>query len=152
MLHCVFLRKPHPKFHTHFWRPFCPWRPDQVEIKHTNRAALCLYHLNSWCVGSCKHRENFQFHHHRIRIFLTLLFSFSKISLSLWQKLESKPNTMVEFEIVRYRFMKVNGSGVTKINVVGKYFSTYKCKDVSIPSDYSFKLIACFESILKFRS
>ena len=40
---------------------------------------------------------------------------------------------MVEFEIVRYQFMKVNGSGATKINVVGKYFSTYKCKDVSIP-------------------
>ena len=40
---------------------------------------------------------------------------------------------MVEFEIVRYQLMKVNGSGATKINVVGKYFSTYKCKDVSIP-------------------
>ena len=96
-------------------------------------SVLCLYYLNSWCVGSCKHRENFQFHHHRIRIFLTLLFSFSKISLSLWQKLEPKPNTTVEFEIVRYQFMKVNGSGATKINVVGKYFLTYKCKDVSIP-------------------
>ena len=73
---CLFLRKPHPKFHTHFWRPSCPWRPDQVEIKHTSRAALCLYYLNSWCVGSLEHRENFQFH--RTRIFLTLIDPFFK--------------------------------------------------------------------------
>ena len=84
---CLFLRKPHPKFHTYFWRPSCPWRPDQVEIKHTSRAALCLYHLNFWCVGSRKHRENFQFHHHRIRIFLTLFILFFKnLSLILAKK------------------------------------------------------------------
>ena len=66
---CLFLRKPHQKFHTHFWWPSYPWRPYQVEIKHTSRAALCLYYPNSWCVGSRKHRENFQFHCHRTRIF-----------------------------------------------------------------------------------
>jgi len=76
---CLFLRNPHPKFHTHFWRPSCPWRPDQVEIKHTSRAALCLYYLNSWCVGSHKHSENFQFQYHRTRIFLTLIILFFKI-------------------------------------------------------------------------
>ena len=102
---CLFLRKPHPKFHTYFWRPSSPWRPDQVELKHTSRAALC--YLNSWCVGSHKHRENFQFHYHRTRIFLTLIILFfSKISLTFWQKLcntrfikEYKPSNHIRARI-----------------------------------------------------
>ena len=54
---------------------------------------------------------------------------------------------MVEFEIVRYQFMKVNGSGATKINVVGKYF--FRLTNVKMfwfPSDYLFKLIAWVNS------
>ena len=68
------------------------------------------------------------------------------------QGINSNPRPTVEFEIVRYQFMKVNGSGATKINVVGKYFFRLtNVKMFQFPSNYSFKLIACFESILKFR-